>query len=83
MKKWLFLLLFVMPGVSLATELPTLPGAAMTSPTSYLSQVTVIKQIASMYGTSTAVTRTSYLIQLISMLVHASTTPQSKTKAAF
>ena len=32
MKKWLFLLLFVMPGVSLATELPTLPGAAMTSP---------------------------------------------------
>lgn len=32
MKKWLFLLLFAMPGVSLATELPTLPGAAITSP---------------------------------------------------
>lgn len=32
MKKWLFLLLFVVPGISFATELPPLPGKTITSP---------------------------------------------------
>ncbi|MGP8307014.1 ribonuclease regulator [Vibrio sp. YIC-376] len=32
MKKWFFLLLFVVPGISFATELPPLPGKAITSP---------------------------------------------------
>lgn len=32
MKRWLFLLLFVMPSVSMAAELPTLPGAMSASP---------------------------------------------------
>ncbi|CAE6884907.1 ribonuclease regulator [Vibrio alginolyticus] len=32
MKKWIFLLFFAVPGISLATELPPLPGKNTTSP---------------------------------------------------
>jgi hypothetical protein len=32
MKKWIFLLLFVVPGISVASDLPPLPGKTSSSP---------------------------------------------------
>lgn len=50
MKKWLFLLLFLVSGVSFANDLPPFQGKQARLLTNCLSRVKVTKPTALMYG---------------------------------